>query len=111
MSAELSKARNGNSLMTNQPYRLPPTVEPMTSDGSLNVQVMSGAPAAFLSVRSTVSTPRPLSRNLCSNVYQPSTLTVYGILSGFFGKAPLRVALLLALITNRGPAPVESASL
>ena len=101
----------GLKQVTSLHFWWPPTVVPMMSVESLSVQVFSGEPSSLVMLKSTAKTPKPALRKWCSKVYHPVVVIENGSRPGFLGKAPLRVALLLALITKRGPEPVASESL
>src|SRR5712691_538957 len=104
-----SMARSGISSLANQPYRLPPTVD-MASPEWI-VQLATFPPPLSRMSMSTARKPAS-SRNVCRNVYQPDVViwtgvrqefgVVDGFGQGFWGKAPLRKALVLALMKNPG---------
>ena len=68
-------------------------------------------PLSVLMLISTARTPNPALRKWCSKVYHPLLVIKNGSRPEFLGNAPLRVALLLALITKRGPDPGATLSL
>src|SRR4029077_18649682 len=99
----LSTARSAISFCTNHPYRLPPTVTPTTSLGSLRTQVPITVPVDFcVMVMVTLSAPPCAPLKECSKVYQPDCVMRMGMWPGSEGSAPQRVELLPPEITNCG---------